>query len=438
MTRERRIHDPSYELATRDEIRALQLQRLRELLRTASANPFYRQRWRGIDVEEIDSLEKFSARIPTVEKRDFVADAQEHPPFGSRLAAGLAQGEAVELYTTSGTSGQGVEIHAQSPRERAAMQEMFGFLFHWAGLAPGDVVALTMPMTMLGGGRVEWHGASGYGLVQLAIGNYDAGRKLELIRQFRPRALFGSTSYFGHLASVSEGPAPGLGIDVLITGAEGVGFAYLQGLEEAWGARVADRFGCTQMASDFMFTCEEGIGTPERRGMLHNLDPFVLTEVLDPETGRHVADGEFGELVLTCLYHVDNPVIRVRTRDGAVWHEPGYCACGRPFGGIEVASGARTDDVVKVKGVFVYPQAVDDVLFSFPAVEEYRVELTTDATMADVATVYLRLRQPAAGVEGEVAAALHRRMGINFGVAAAEDIAFSEYKARRWIDRRKR
>lgn len=437
-----RVHDARYESADAGAIRSLQVRRLRELLRFVRAtNDFYRERWdaAGLDVERVDSLEALNALVPMVEKRDFVEDQLSDPPYGKRLARAVQLGERLEIYTTSGTSGQGVEIHAQTERELDAMVEMYRYMFRWAGLHPGDVAVLTLPLTMLGGGRIEWQGAVGSGITVLPAGNIDAQAKLALLDRFQPRALYGSTSYFGHLLAVADRTPPCPSIDVLLTGLEGVGFSYLEQLQDGWQAEIADRFGCTQVRADFMFTCEHGIGTANRPGLLHNLDPFLITEVIDPETGRHVADGEFGELVVTSLYHLDNPVVRCRLRDGGVWHPGAYCSCGRPFGGVEVASVTRTDDVKKIKGINVFPQAVDDLVFSFAEVDEYRVVLSSNASMADVATVRVMLKGGTPdGIADRLAGALRERIGIQFAVELVDGLERSEYKVRRWQDDRVR
>src|SRR5579862_5866530 len=188
-----RLHDPRYELAEVDEVRALQLRKLRHILRTTWAtNPFFRDHW-GVDFEVVDrigSLEEFAARIPTVEKADFVADQEAHPPFGKRLAAMAEAGERVDWFTTSGTSGQGKEIHALTRREMAEGVKCCAYRFRWAGLDPGDRVLLTLPISMFSGGREELRCGQAYGLSVLPVGSWDAQRKLEVLRQFRPRALF--------------------------------------------------------------------------------------------------------------------------------------------------------------------------------------------------------------------------------------------------------
>ena len=442
---ESRLVDPDLERASRETIRTLQLQRLRKLLeKTRSVNAFYRDHWKaaGADPGAIESLEDFTARIPTVEKRDFIEDQQEHPPYGRRLEHARSRGEPLIICTTSGTSGQGHEIHAQTASEFESTQRVYAYGLRWAGLKRGDPVFLTMPITMTSGGRCEYHGALGAHLTVSAVGNYDVKRKLELLRRFRPAALFGTTSYFAHLAAVSEEQPPSPGVRALLAGGEHAGFAWFQRLEAAWGAPVFDRYGSTQSGNDHAFSCEHGIGSRERPGTLHNIDPYHLLEVIDAKTGRQVRHGEEGEIVFTSLYRTDTPAIRIRLRDRAIWHEPGACRCGRPFTGLEMCSISRIDDMKKVKGVNVWPQAVDDAVFSVDEVDEYQVRLRSDAAEADVATVRL---MPKVDVRGDdlvarVASSLRERIGINFHVerVAPGTLPHSEYKARRWIDERHR
>ena len=445
---QRNYVEPDREQAEPGAIRMLQLNKLQALLqKTWSVNPFYREHWKaaGARPEQIDSLDDFRARIPSVEKQDFLNDQIEAPPYGRRLQHALSLGEPLIVCNTSGTSGQGQEVHAQTAREFEITQHVYAHGLRWAGLHRGEGLFLTLPITLMPGGRCEYHGAMHYGLTVYAVGNYDAARKLDLLRRFRPVALFGTTSYFAHLAAVSSETPPSPGMRVLITGGEHAGYSWLQRLERTWHASAYDRYGSTQSGNDHMFACERGIGTRERPGTLHNTDPYHLVEVLNPETGRHVEHGEEGEIYMTSLYRTDTPAIRVRMRDRAIWHEPGSCPCGRPYSGAEMCSIGRMDDARKVKGVNTWPQAVDDVMFGFDEVDEYQVVLTSSATEADIATV--RVMPQSALSEGRtgrvverIAGELRRRMGISFAVEMLEPGALSrsEYKARRWIDRRNR
>ena len=438
--------EPRYETADAAAIRALQLERLRTLLAAAwQTNDFYRAHWRATgvtDVGEIDSLAAFAARIPTVGKADFLADQQADPPFGRRHAHARAQGVALYVSTTSGTSGQGQEVHVQTQREWDAMSRVYCYLHRWAGLAAGDGLALAMPLTMMGGGRLEYHGAQAYGLSVYPIGNDDAARKIETIRRFQPAGVMGITAYLGRLANALGGePAPG--VRTILTGGEGAGVAWLRRLEGAWRARVFDRYGSSQAGNDHMFTCEHGIGTAERPGVMHNIDPDVLLEVVDPDTGRHVAAGEVGELIVTILYRTDAPMIRCWMGDRAVYRPAGSCPCGRPFGGVEVASIGRADDMRKIKGVNVWPQAVDDVVFEQVAVADYQVVLSSGSGGNDIATLRAMPKAALDAEDGAVLAralggAVERRIGIRVDVELVEPgaLAQSDWKARRWIDRR--
>ena len=146
---------------------------------------------------------------------------------------------------------------------------------------------------------------------------------------------------------------------------------------------------------------------------------------------------------MTSLYHTDTPLIRCRTRDRGMWHEPSYCSCGRAFSGIEVASISRMDDMKKVKGINIWPQAVDDVLFAEALVEEYQVLLTSNTLDADVAIVRVMPKQTlttedAGNWQRHLAESLNKRIGIKFEVEILPpgSLARSEYKAKRWRDDR--
>ncbi len=331
----------------------------------------------------------------------------------------------------------------QSEDEVEAMNDLFRYQLTWAGMKRGEPAFMMLPLTMMAGGRLEYTGIVAFGLSVSLVGNYDAERKLELMRRYRPKALLGTTSYFGHLAAVSDRLPPFEGLRCLITGGEGSGHAYLERLERQWDACVFDRYGSSQMANDHMFSCEAGIGDQSRPGMLHNIEPMVFFEVVDPETGRHVKDGEAGELVLTSLYRTDSPIIRCRMRDRAVYREAAYCACGRPFAGLEIASIGRVDDMKKVKGVNIWPQAVEDAVFAEPAVEDFEIVLASDAREADTATARVMPRgdiaaEDAARLEERLGETLRARIGIRFEVEiiAPGALARGDLKVRRWKDER--
>lgn len=440
---EPRFYNREIETMSRDELDAMQLQKLLGMLEhVAKTNPFYANHWKeaGIDVSKIKSFEDFRL-VPMIEKSHIVADQNAHPPFGSRSGSVNHNLGRTDLYTTSGTSGQGKELHACSLRELKAMEEIYRYGMTWAGMKPGDIVLLTLPITMLAGGRVEYQGAIASDLTVLPVGNYDAASKVDHIVRFNPKALFGSTSYFGTLATLMGDDARNSSVDTLLTGLEGASLPFLKSIEEMWGAKAYDRFGCANMRADFIWSDENGIGEPGKPGALLNVDPYVLLEIIDPTTGLPVGDGEFGELVITSLYHLDNPAIRNRVRDGAVFQKGGRKGSIRNFHGVEMASISRIDDVKKVKGINIYPQAVDDLVFSWPEIEQYEVILSRTSSFADVAKLRLQLRSSITELSSEqiiarAKEAVKTRLGINFDVEIAPKIEVSDYKARRWKDLR--
>ncbi|MFN0044621.1 MAG: phenylacetate--CoA ligase family protein [Alphaproteobacteria bacterium] len=443
---ERRILDADWELAPPERLRALQFARLQKILaKTKAMNPFYADHWRkaGVDVGSLTGIEDFSARVPMVEKADFVSDQADEPPFGRRHRHVRSLGVPLVTLTSSGTSGYGVEVHLQTNEDMANHDRMTAYFFTWAGLKKADAVMLTMHVSMLAGGRCEYHAALHYGLSVYPAAMYDTARKIEILARFRPRALLGTTSYFGHLAAVAGSRARDFGLEILLGGAEAASIAWFKKLEEQFGAKAYDRYGLAPLAADHMFTCEHGVGTREKPGILHNVESDVLLEVIDMETGKHARDGEAGEIVLTSLTRHDTPLIRCRTRDRAIWRAPKTCSCGRSFSGIEIGSVARVDDVKKVKGINIWPQAVDELLFAHDDVDEYQVLLETDSRASDIATVRIMpvralAEAPARALADSLVQALRHKIGIGFAVDVLDPGALdrSDYKARRWVDRR--
>lgn len=436
----------SWERLEHSQIRALQFSQLKALLDYVSTtNAFYSRIWseQGVDATAIESLEDFTDRVPTVEKGDFIADQLAEPPYGSRLRHLIERRDPMMLFTTSGTSGQGQELHAQTLRELQRSSAVYAYMHRWAGLKAGDTAMLTLPLTMLGGGRLEYHGALDYGLNVLPAGNYDAQRKLELIQRFKPKGLIGTTSYFWHLSAVRGESADISSVDALFCGGEGASLRWYDRLERDWDARVFDRYGSTQSRNDHMFTCEEGVGDERRPGLLHNIDPHVLLEVIDPATGRHVRDGEKGEVVITSLYHLDTPVIRCRMKDLAVYHTGSYCRCGRPFCGIEIGSISRLDEMYRIKGINVWPQAIEQVVLGYQEIDEYEIILTTKPDGSDNAELrFMPKGELAPGQDAElcerIASEIRRKIALRFQVTALapESLARSQYKAKRWKDER--
>ena len=202
-------------------------------------------------------------------------------------------------------------------------------------------------------------------------------------------------------------------------------------IEEGWGARVIDHHGLTEVGP-VSFECREAPGA------LHLNEREFICEVIDPGSGAPVSDGEAGELVVTNLGRTASPVIRYRTGDIVrITREP--CPCGRTLARIDGGVLSRTDDMVCVRGVNVYPTAVEAVVRRFPEVVEYRSTVSTrDALHALAVEIEIELAPEAPGrgdITGRVAQSLRESMGLSVPVriAAPGTLPRFELKARRFI-----
>ena len=310
------------------------------------------------------------------------------------------------------------------------------------GVNPGDHVFLCYPVSMLGGGQMDLLSLQAYGCTVYPVGTYDARHKVELIDRYAPTAISGMPSYLMRLALVAGGNAGSSSIRTLICSGEGSGYRELSLLGQRWNASVSVFYGATQLRADPLFTCECGIGTRPGEAVLHNSDPHFLMEVISPETGKHVGDGETGELVFTSLIHSDTPLIRCATGDRATYRAAGSCRCGRSFSGVELGSISRLDDMRRIKGVNVWPDAVHETLAGLLDSHDYSIMLRRDAGGADVAVVEISLvgmppAEDVADLRVRVMTALRRRIGIGFEVEMKSGVHQADtHRKRRWIDER--
>ncbi len=361
-----------------EELAGWQLARLNALLERAAANAFYGPRLRaaGVGPEGLRSLADLR-RIPAVRKADLLADNAAAPPWGRRLQVPPAR--IAHVVETSGTSGTGKELHAMSAADEARIVEVEAYGFAMAGVRPGSVVMNTVPMAMSAAGVWYYLGLKLEGANIFEIGMFNARRKLECIARFGCDLLIGTPSYIDRLEAAAReaGRHPrGLGVRAILVAGEAYSIPWVRRLEGAWGAKLFEQYGCTQRAT--AWTCERGALDGERRGTLHFLPEACIYEVRDPATERPVAAGEAGELVVTPLFGEATPIIRFATGDRVRSLRPGPCRCGRAGDGIEAGTVDRYDSMVKIRGVNVWPEAVDEVVFSFPGVADYAAEVFTD------------------------------------------------------------
>jgi phenylacetate-CoA ligase len=335
-----------------DEQRALDEASYREQLAyLLERSPFYRAKL--ADADTTGGLREL-ARLPLTEKAELKATTTEGNPFGAHLC--VEPRELVRIYSTSGTTG--------SP---SYIPLTVGDLGNWvtasarsyaaSGIAAGDRVLTTYNAgPFVAGAALD--AFERLGVTHIPVGTGSSERLLLAIEQLRPDAVVLTPSYAEYLLELADLRTTSIR-RVLVAGEPGGGEpAFRAKLEDGWGARVTEAMGIGDVGPSLWGECEEQVG------MHLGAVGFVHVELIDPSTGeaRPLEDGIRGELVLTHLRHRAAPLLRFRTRDHVeLWTSP--CRCGRTTPRVRCLG--RTDDMLIVRGVNVFPSAVREVVGAF-------------------------------------------------------------------------
>ena len=444
---------PALEGMPRDEFEALQFEKLKyQLDYVYHNNEFYRRKFQEAKMtpEDIATREDFVRKVPTVCKEDFIKDQTEHPPFGLRL--GVPLDKVSLIWQSGGTSGKGVEVYGQTRAdiEVTATNSAFGGLY-WAGLRKGDVAVSFLPVGLTAGG---WTGALGYralGAAGLFLAPYSTEVRIGAMRRFGVNLIETVPSYLSRLteACLLQGINPRVefqGLKAICLTAELGLIALTEKMEETWGTRLHDRFGCTQGAAVVAGTCEKGAIPEGKRGAKHIYEWSVFAEVIDPETGEHVKPGDRGELVLTTLEKEASPTIRYRMADQVTFFTHDYCDCGRPFNFLEPGTVGRYDDTLKIKASSVRPIDVDEILFAREEIDEYaaRVSINNEGNTDVLLQVGLKPEvslRPANWKDtmfAELVNQIRLKTNVTMRIQEVplESLKKWEWKPRRWTDER--
>jgi phenylacetate-CoA ligase len=314
-------------------------------------SPFYREKLAGFDTS--GGLEEI-ARLPLTEKHELKATCTAENPFGTHLC--VEPSELVRVYSTSGTTGAPSYVPLTA-----------GDLENWvtgsarsyaaSGLAAGDRVLTTYNAgPFVAGAALD--AFERIGVCHIPFGTGSSERLLQAIETLRPDAVVLTPSYAAYLLELADLRESSVR-RVLVAGEPGGGEpSFRAKLEEGWGAQVTEAMGVGDIGPSLFGECEE------RDGMHVGARGFVHVELVDPETGEalELGDGVAGELVLTHLRHRAAPLLRFRTRDHVVVRT-GACPCGRTT--LRLRCLGRTDDMLIVRGVNVFPSAVREVVSGF-------------------------------------------------------------------------
>jgi len=357
------IWNPQAESARPPERAARQLERLRETVTWAAARvPFHRERLGAARVRSLEDL----AALPFTRK----SDLREHYPFG--LFA-VPQDELARIHASSGTRGKPTVV-GYTAGDLDVWREVMARVMTAAGARRGDLLHVAFGYGLFTGGLGFHDGGERIGMTVVPVSSGNTTRHHLLLQDFRPAAICGTPSFVLHIAeSLREqgGDPRALGLRYGMFGAEPWTEALRGALERAFGCRAYDTYGLSEIVGPGV------AGECEARAGLHVCDDHFLPEVIDPLTGAVLEPGREGELVLTTLTKRALPMVRYRTGDvTTLWPEP--CACGRTSARIARIKG-RSDDMLVIKGVNVYPSEVEATLLAVEDLEPHYV-LIVDRT----------------------------------------------------------
>ncbi len=400
---------------------------------------FFRTRWRdhGLPHGWLPDNPADVARFPLIDKPAILEAQQSDPPWGGNLC--VESQDVVQIHLTSGTSGIGQERYACTAADVEVMGRSWGPQFEAIGLRRGDVALYTIPVSFLCAGHSALEGARLHRLIPIATGVAPRPTILAFLADYRAAYLYGTESFLLQLAADAERAGLAGSWSSHLKGIQSVGTSphLLKAARQTFGAPLFEVYGCTQAAAKIATTCQLGTAT----GSVHFHDEHMYIETLDPETDDPVTEGR-ARIVISTTYRQATPVFRYDTGDVVELVPAGCCPCGDPRPGYRPGSVARTDSMMKIRGMNVWPQSVEQLLLAQSDVSEFRGAAQRRQDGSDELLIRIR---PAPGVTAtdSLIARLERSIReatlVRPHIVLDPDIpdADGDYKVRRWTDVRK-
>lgn len=425
----------SQECLDRDALATLQGQRLQRLLAAVyGRNAFFTRKLdeAGVRVGALKFPEDLRA-LPFTTRQDLVLDQEAHPPWGTALT------EPIENYTrfcqTSSTSGHPLKW-IDTNESWQWMLECKKAVYRAAHVTAADRAFFPFSFGPFLGFWAGFEAGCQLGVHCVPGGGMSSQLRLATIRTVGATVLFCTPTYALRLAEVAaaERADPPLStgtVRLVIVGGEPGGSiaSTREQIEHSWGARVVDHHGLTEVGP-ISFECWEA------PGFLHLIEPEYISEIIDTTTGNAVADGEPGELVVTNLGRTASPVIRYRTGDIVV-RRSSPCRCGRTWARLEGGILGRADDMINVRGVNVYPSAIESVVRRCSEVVEFRTRIGSAGAMRTVSLEIelAPLTSDEAAIAMTVSHRLREALGLSIPVRVVDagTLPRFEMKARRFV-----
>jgi len=408
------------------------------IARAWRVSEFYQQHWlsRGVREGWVPQDQAALSELPVVTKEDLLQAQRCQPLWGGNLC--IPEHKIAQVHLTTGTSGIGQERYAVSAADVDVMGRSWGPQYKVIGLEPGDTACLTIPVSFFCAGLSALEGARIYGLVPLLTGVTSKELMLELLTQHRVNYLYGIESLLLQLANLAREQGMSGRWRGHMKGIQSVGTSpqLIEAAREVFSAKVYEVYGCTQAAAKIANTCHLGV----EAGTNHFHGEHLFIETRDVSSGAYVNEGE-AELIISTPFREASPVIRFAIRDKVELVPPSACACGSALVGFRPGSLGRIDSMLKIRGVNVWPQQVEQMLLGHPTVSDFRAEVLRGDDGGDL--LLLRVAVMASGRGPQLAETLSNLVREKTLVRPRVVIeeSFTEtsgaYKVRRWEDRRK-
>lgn len=422
------------EVASRDYLRAVQSARLIKTVERCYNNiPFYRERFKAMgllpgDIKTIDDIEK----LPFTIKQDL----RDNYPYG--LFA-VQRDQLVRIHASSGTTGkQTVVGYTQGDLDVWANSAARAIVA--AGGTTSDFIHVSYGYGLFTGGLGLHYGAEKLGAIVIPVSSGNTKRQVQIMQDFKSDILCCTPSYAMFIGETIKE----MGIDPKtlplragIFGAESWTENMRKEIESSLNIRAYDIYGLSEIAGPGVsYECDEQTG-------MHICEDYFYPEIIDPNTGKSLPDGTYGELVFTCIGKEALPLLRYRTRDICkISHEK--CACGRTFVKMSKTKG-RTDDMLIIRGVNVFPSQVEHVILELKMEPNYQIVVRRENNL-DQMEVQIEMGEnifsdsvrEIEAIEKKIKAEMLSTLGVSANIKLVEpkSIPRSEGKAKRVIDER--
>lgn len=419
------------EIASLDEIRALQLDRLKWSLRHAYENvAMYRERFdtAGVHPDDVNDLSDL-AKFPFTYKNDL----RDHYPFGMFA---VPEEQIIRVHASSGTTGKPTVV-GYTQHDIDVWADLVARSLRASGVRPGDLVHCAYGYGLFTGGLGAHYGIERLGARVVPMGGGQTEKQITLIEDFKPKAIMVTPSYMLNILEAYR--AAGLdpratSLQVGIFGAEPWTNSMREEIEQAFDMHAVDIYGLSEVMGP-------GVANEcvETKDGLHLWEDHFYPEIIDPQTGAVLPDGSEGELVFTSLTKEGMPMIRYRTRD-LTRLMPGTA---RSMRRIEKITG-RSDDMIILRGVNVFPTQIEEQVMATPGLAPYyQIELLKEGRM-DAMQIHVEALPDTASAEAraDMSTTLNKRIKDIVGVSTTVNVGApgsverSQGKARRVIDNR--